>query len=117
MIFKIAEIFLVFISMNLFLNYNALGRKLIQSKLISSQIFGNNSDFMYYFIEIYIGTPPQRQTVILDTGSERLGFNCIPTCISCSKHINKQFNISGLLIKHLILQFIKIAKALPLLHN
>lgn len=40
--------------------------------------------------EIYIGSPPQRQTVILDTGSRMIAFPC-KSCKRCGKHVNPYF--------------------------
>lgn len=37
-----------------------------------------------YYIEIYIGSPPQRQTVMLDTGSESVALPC-QGCIDCGE--------------------------------
>lgn len=46
----------------------------------------------YYFIDIYVGWPnPQRQSVILDTGSSLLGFTCT-NCSQCGVHNDKPFN-------------------------
>lgn len=43
--------------------------------------------------EIYIGSPPQRQTVILDTGSRVVAFPCKP-CKKCGQHVNPYFDTS-----------------------
>jgi hypothetical protein len=43
-----------------------------------------------HFSYIYIGTPPQRQTVIIDTGSRLTAFPCTG-CQQCGKHINPYF--------------------------
>lgn len=43
--------------------------------------------------EIYIGSPPQRQTVILDTGSRIVAFPCKP-CKRCGQHVNPYFDTS-----------------------
>lgn len=43
-----------------------------------------------HFSYIYIGTPPQRQTVIIDTGSKLTAFPCTG-CQQCGKHINPYF--------------------------
>jgi hypothetical protein len=39
-------------------------------------LYGNISEVSYYFADIYIGTPPQLQSVIIDTGSGFLGVGC-----------------------------------------
>jgi hypothetical protein len=33
-------------------------------------------DLSYYYVDIYVGTPPMRQTVIIDTGSLLTAFPC-----------------------------------------
>ena len=54
----------------------------------------------YFYSLIYVGTPPQRQTVILDTGSSILAFPCdswfllcllIVSCTTCGTHQNHPF--------------------------
>lgn len=61
--------------------------------LITSPLYGNIFNYAYYFVSILVGTPPQRQSVILDTGSSLLGFPC-QNCISCGQsHIDKGFDL------------------------
>ena len=39
-----------------------------------------------HYAYLWVGTPPQRQTVILDTGSYRTGFPCDP-CSNCGDYL------------------------------
>lgn len=43
-----------------------------------------NTSLGYYYANIYIGSPPQKQSVIVDTGSGQLALPC-EKCISCGK--------------------------------
>ncbi len=38
-------------------------------------VFGNAS-LGYFYVNLYIGTPPQKQSVIVDTGSGQLALPC-----------------------------------------
>ena len=65
-------------------------------------IHGNSSYLKYYYMNIYVGTPPQRQAVIIDTGSQITAVPCQPHCRECGKHLNSYYdmrlsNTSGLL--------------------
>ncbi|KAL7463979.1 hypothetical protein ACHAXS_004329 [Conticribra weissflogii] len=42
---------------------------------------------------LYIGTPPQRQTVIVDTGSRLTAFPCAPHCPNCGSHASAMFRL------------------------
>lgn len=44
-----------------------------------------------HHVIIYAGSPPQRQTVILDSGSRLLAFPCKP-CKRCGGHVNPYFD-------------------------
>ena len=65
-------------------------------KVYTYQIYGNASDLQYYYANIYIGSPPQRQSVIIDTGSSFVGVPCIQTCgRNCGKdHADPLFDSS-----------------------
>lgn len=57
----------------------------------SAPLYGSIFDYAYYFVSILVGTPPQRQSVILDSGSSLLGFVC-HNCKSCGKgHLDPGF--------------------------
>ncbi|KRW98301.1 Aspartic peptidase domain [Pseudocohnilembus persalinus] len=52
-----------------------------------------NTTFAYFYTSVYVGTPPQRQTVIVDTGSYLLAFPCTDCKESnCGKHINQPYD-------------------------
>jgi hypothetical protein len=56
-------------------------------------VYGNAS-LGYYYVEIFVGHPPQQQSVIIDTGSGQLALPC-NKCTSCNpKHIDKPFDMS-----------------------
>ena len=51
-------------------------------------------DYGAYYIDMFVGTPPQRQTVMLDTGSENIAIPCTG-CDNCGDtHTDKHFQQS-----------------------
>lgn len=46
-----------------------------------------------HHVHVYIGSPPQRQTLIVDTGSRVMAFPCKP-CRSCGNHASPYFDPS-----------------------
>jgi len=46
-----------------------------------------------HHIHVYVGSPPQRQTLIVDTGSRAMAFPCQP-CQSCGNHASPYFDPS-----------------------
>ena len=54
-----------------------------------ARVYGS-IDLGYYYVDIYVGTPPARQTVIVDTGSLVTAFPCTG-CDACGTHIDKYF--------------------------
>jgi hypothetical protein len=60
----------------------------------SSTLLPVFQDYGAYYIDIYVGSPPQRQTVMLDTGSENLAIPCTG-CDECGDtHTDKYFRQS-----------------------
>ena len=51
-----------------------------QNKIYMYPLYGNISELFYYYTNIYIGTPGQIQSVIIDTGSSFVGVPCMNTC-------------------------------------
>lgn len=55
-------------------------------------VYGNAS-LGYYYVNLYIGSPPQKQSVIIDTGSGQLALPC-SECKSCgTSHLEKPLDI------------------------
>lgn len=58
------------------------------------RIYGNMS-LGYYYIEVYIGTPPQKTSMIVDTGSGVTALPCDP-CKQCgSSHLNPRYKVNS----------------------
>jgi len=62
-----------------------------EKKLETARLYGNLDGYAYYFVDLIVGTPPQRVSVILDTGSGMCGFPC-KSCAHCGKHIDPAFD-------------------------
>ena len=58
-------------------------------KVIPIPIYGNTS-LGYYYIKGYFGISKSEQTLIFDTGSDKLIIDC-NTCSDCGTHTNKVF--------------------------
>lgn len=54
-------------------------------------VYGDFRELAYYYADVFIGTPPQKFTVISDTGSTLMAVPCV-TCTDCGKHLNPPFN-------------------------
>jgi len=67
--------------------YDALNR------VESARVYGNIDAYAYYFVDLLIGTPPQRVSVILDTGSGVMAFPCA-SCRHCGAHIDPAFDFA-----------------------
>jgi hypothetical protein len=66
---------------------------LITIKGDSSPIFGNSTSINYYYIDLYVGNPPQKQSLIIDTGSHLTSVPCLPHCEKCGKHLNEYYDM------------------------
>jgi hypothetical protein len=61
---------------------------------ISSLIYPLHAKSGTHHAYLYIGSPPQRQTLIVDTGSRLTAFPCSPHCSDCGTHASPQFDIN-----------------------
>eukprot|EP00922_Rhytidocystis_sp_ex-Travisia-forbesii_P046249 GHVS01068963.1.p1 GENE.GHVS01068963.1~~GHVS01068963.1.p1 ORF type:complete len:544 (-),score=92.53 GHVS01068963.1:89-1720(-) len=57
-------------------------------------LYGDLFKLAYFFVDVLAGSPPQRQSVILDTGSSLLGFPC-HGCTKCGEHIDLKFDLQA----------------------
>lgn len=63
----------------------------LSQDFIHTGIFGNTNNIGYYYVDLWVGTPPVRQTVIIDTGSRLTAFPCMD-CPDCGHHMDNYFN-------------------------
>ena len=59
-----------------------------------AKLFGNTESLGYYYLDVWVGSPPVRQTVIISTGSSMTAFPC-SDCTDCGTHLDKYFNITN----------------------
>eukprot|EP00929_Paragymnodinium_shiwhaense_P047039 TRINITY_DN23887_c0_g1_i3.p1 TRINITY_DN23887_c0_g1~~TRINITY_DN23887_c0_g1_i3.p1 ORF type:complete len:475 (-),score=37.79 TRINITY_DN23887_c0_g1_i3:69-1493(-) len=60
----------------------------------AARLYGNIDSLAYYYVDVLVGTPPQRVSAIVDTGSALFAFPCTG-CDHCGKHIDPAFDIGG----------------------
>jgi len=60
----------------------------------SARLYGNFHALAYFYLDLVVGTPPQRVSVIADTGSSLIAFPC-SGCQHCGKHIDPTFNVES----------------------
>ena len=60
----------------------------------SVRLYGNIHAYAYWFVDLLVGTPPQRTSVIVDTGSSVCAFTC-NVCKHCGSHIDLAFNFGA----------------------
>ncbi|KAL3823788.1 hypothetical protein ACHAXA_011575, partial [Cyclostephanos tholiformis] len=65
-----------------------------QTAPLSSLIYPLHAKSGTHHAYLYIGTPPQRQTLIVDTGSRLTAFPCHPHCSDCGKHASEPFYLN-----------------------
>ncbi|CAG9332788.1 unnamed protein product [Blepharisma stoltei] len=71
---------------------------LLLSHVISQEIehaiiYGSTEGLGYYYVDIWVGTPAVKQTVIVDTGSRLTAFPCAG-CENCGQHMDSYFDYS-----------------------
>eukprot|EP00746_Dinoflagellata_sp_MGD_P004054 gnl/MRDRNA2_/MRDRNA2_107858_c0_seq1.p1 gnl/MRDRNA2_/MRDRNA2_107858_c0~~gnl/MRDRNA2_/MRDRNA2_107858_c0_seq1.p1 ORF type:complete len:513 (+),score=72.02 gnl/MRDRNA2_/MRDRNA2_107858_c0_seq1:100-1638(+) len=64
-----------------------------KDRIESARLYGNVHRYAYWYIDLMVGTPPQRTSVIVDTGSSLCGFPCA-SCDHCGKHIDPLFDFA-----------------------
>ena len=88
-------------------NSSSEAQKYYDAKIHTVKLFGS-FELGYYYVNLFIGTPPQKQTVIVDTGSSLTAIPCsghkkknsfyinfnVVDCqsSSCGSHIDPHFN-------------------------
>lgn len=65
-----------------------------ERRIESCRIYGNINEYAYYYIDLLVGTPPQRVSVIADTGSHLAAFPC-RSCKHCGRHLDPGFDLDA----------------------
>lgn len=74
---------------------SASASQLNQPPPITSLIYPLHAKSGTHHAYLYIGSPvPQRQTLIVDTGSRLTAFPCQPHCSNCGEHASSPFQLS-----------------------
>jgi len=60
--------------------------------LESARVYGNIDKYGYYFVDMLVGTPPQRVSAILESSSSTFAFPC-KECTHCGTHIDSSFDL------------------------
>lgn len=58
--------------------------------LIATKVYGNVAEVGYYYAALWVGTPPVKRTLLIDTGSSLMGFPC-EDCTACGQHSGSHF--------------------------
>lgn len=66
-----------------------------QSAPLASLVYPLHARSGTYHAYMYVGTPPQRQTLIVDTGSRLTAFPCHPHCPDCGPHTTNPFHLNA----------------------
>jgi hypothetical protein len=61
-------------------------------RIESARVYGNIDVYAYYYVDLEVGRPAQRVSVIVDTGSELAAFPC-KGCSHCGQHIDPAFDM------------------------
>lgn len=62
---------------------------------VSLALYGSVHSTAYWFADVFIGSPrPQRQSLIIDTGSSVMGFPCLDCQNRCGRHIDNAYDRS-----------------------
>ncbi|KAL9182716.1 hypothetical protein ACHAXT_003995 [Thalassiosira profunda] len=69
--------------------------RLEQPAPLSSLIYPLHAKSGTHHAYLYVGTPPQRQTLIVDTGSRLTAFPCQPHCPDCGEHASPQYVLNA----------------------
>ena len=60
-----------------------------------TKVYGNTTELNYYFINMHVGQPPVKQSLIVDTGSQLTAIPCGSKCPTCGLHSNTFYELKN----------------------
>ena len=60
-----------------------------------TKVYGNTTELNYYFINMQVGLPPVKQSLIVDTGSQLTAIPCGSKCPTCGSHSNVFYELKN----------------------
>ena len=72
------------------------GRRLVHIPLQETSLYGNSTDMMYFYANVYVGSygDLRQQSLIIDTGSGIMSFPCKEYCDHCGEHLNPYYPLN-----------------------
>ena len=67
----------------------------LRNLLSDTSVYGSSYALNYYYANLYLGTPPIKQSYIIDTGSSITTAPCQPFCQNCGKHLNSYYTVNN----------------------
>lgn len=78
-----------------FLHLPGSAKYLPEERIQSARLYGSIDPHEYYYVDMMVGTPPQRTNVIVDTGSGITGYPC-KKCSQCGpNHVDVGFDVNA----------------------
>lgn len=70
--------------------------------LQTASLYGNATDMQYFFVDIFVGSDREKQSLIVDTGSGIAAMPCKNYCNACgTNHLNPFYDFDGSRSKYL----------------
>jgi hypothetical protein len=80
--------------------------EIMQKRIQAAPLYGNSTDLQYFFVDVFIGSNREKQSLIVDTGSSIAAVPCKNHCSvqsgksTCGSHLNPYYDFDASHSKH-----------------